>query len=253
MINYENAIAEIQTKLGQHSLNEKPSGIANLQNYIGTQYHFYALKNPTVQVIFKKGFTFSNEPMAAQMELYTQFWNQSNCYEIMYLSLMYLTVFSKKNKGLVAHETAKSFLPKIDNWAHSDFLSSIIGRNMMYDETAIYDDLKTLNKSPNLWERRNSLVPLVYHLKNKKYTLNETDFIQLINPLVNDKEYFVQKAIGWLLREFGLRFPNELLQFLYKNAPQISSVAFASATEKISIDYKEQLKKIRADFKKLKI
>ena len=42
MINYENALAEIQTKLGQHSLNEKPSGIANLQNYIGTQYHFYA-------------------------------------------------------------------------------------------------------------------------------------------------------------------------------------------------------------------
>lgn len=253
MINYENALAEIQNILGQHSLKEKPSGIANLQNYIGTQYHFYALKNPTVQAIFKKGFTFRNEPMGAQMELYTLLWNQSNCYEIMYLSLMYLTVFSKKNKGLVAHETAKSFLPKIDNWAHSDFLSSIIGRNMMYDETAIYNDLKVLNKSTKLWERRNSLVPLVYHLKNKNYTLNETDFIQLINPLINDEEYFVQKAVGWLLREFGLRFPNELLQFLYKNAPQISSVAFASATEKINIHDKEQLKKIRADFKKFKI
>ncbi len=253
MIDYENALAEIQTIFGQHSLNEKPSGIANLQNYIGTQYRFYALKNPSVQAIFKKGFTFSNEPMGAQMELYTRLWKQSNCYEIMYLSLMYLTVFSKKNKGLIAQETAIIFLPKIDNWAHSDFLSSIIGRNMMYDETAIYNDLKTLNKSTNLWERHTSLVPLVYHLKNKKYTLNETDFIQLINPLINDKEYFVQKAIGWLLREFGLRFPNELLQFLYKNAPQISSVAFASATEKISIHDKEQLKKIRADFKKLKI
>lgn len=253
MINYENALAEIQTKLGQHSLNEKPSGIVSLQNYIGTQYHFYALKNPTVQAIFKKGFTFSHEPMFTQMELYTQLWNHSNCYEIMYLSLMYLTVFSKKNKGLIAHETAKSFLPKIDNWAHSDFLSSIIGRNMMYDESAIYNDLKTLNKSANLWGRRNSLVPLVYHLKNKKYTLNETDFIQLINPLINDKEYFVQKAIGWLLREFGLRFPNELLQFLYKNAPQISNVAFTSATEKIDVHDKEQLKKFRADFKKPKI
>jgi len=81
---------------------------------------------------------------------------------------MYLTVFSKKNKGLVAHETLKTFA-KIDNWAHSDFLSSIIGRNMMYDETAIYNDLKILNKSPNLWERRTSLVPLVYHLKTKIY------------------------------------------------------------------------------------
>jgi hypothetical protein len=191
-----------------------------LQNYIGTHYHFYALKNPTVQAILKKGFTFSNEPMEAQMELYTRLWNQSNCYEIMYLSLMYLTIFSKKNKGLVAHETAKNFLPKIDNWAHRDFLSSIIGRNI---------------------------------LKNKKYTLNETDFIQFINPIINDKEYFVQQAIGWLLREFGLRFPIELVQFLYKNAPQISSVTFASAKEKIDVHDKGQLKKIRADFKKIKI
>lgn len=133
---------------------------------------------------------------------------------------MYLTVFSKKNKGLIANETAKSFLPKIDNWTHSDFLSSIIGRNI---------------------------------LKNKKYTLIETDFIQFINPIINDKEYFVQQAIGWLLREFGLRFPIELVQFLYKNASQISSVTFASAKEKIDVHDKGQLKKIRADFKKIKI
>jgi hypothetical protein len=49
-----------------------------LQNYIGTEYHFHTLKNPTIQAIFKKGFTFSNEPMTAQMELYTELWNQSN-------------------------------------------------------------------------------------------------------------------------------------------------------------------------------
>lgn len=253
MTNYENALAEIQTIFGQHSLSEKPSGIANLQNYIGTQYHFYALKNPTVQAIFKKGFSFSNEPMADQMDLYTELWNKSNCYEIMYLSLMYLTVFSKKHKGLVAHQTATSFLPKIDNWAHSDFLSSIIGRNMMYDEKVIYNDLQKLNKSKNLWERRASLVPLIYHLKTKKCTLNEIDFIQLINPLISDNEYFVQKAVGWLLREFGVYFPNEALSFLYQHAPQISSVAFAAASEKITPHDKEQLKKIRANFKKLKI
>ena len=251
MINYENALAEIETILGKLSLNEQPSGIKNLQNYIGTHYHFYALKNPTVQAVFKKGFSFSNESLQAQIELYTQLWNESNCYEIMHLSLMYLSVYSKKNKGMHAHLTAKTFLPKIDNWAHSDFLSSIIGRNIMYDEKAIYNDLKALNISHNLWERRTSLVPLIYHLKSKKNALLETDFIDLINPLIADKEYFVQKGVGWLLREFGQKYPNELLVFLFKNAHQISSIAFSSATEKIGVNDKEQLKKIRSDFKKL--
>jgi hypothetical protein len=48
-------------------------------------------------------------------------------------------------------------------------------------------------------------------------------------------------------------FPNEALSFLYQHAPQISSVAFAAASEKITPHDKEQLKKIRANFKKLKI
>lgn len=252
MLNHAQSLSEIESILGKLSLNEQPSGISNLQNYIGTQYHFYALKNPTVQGVFKTGFSFSKEPMQAQMDLYTQLWNKSHCYEIMYLSLMYLAVYAKKNKGMTAHTHAKSFLVKIDNWAHSDFLSSIIGRNMMYDEEAIYKDLALLNNSPNQWERRASLVPLIYHIKNKKSGLTPKHFFELINPRLADDAYFVQKAIGWLLREFGTVYPHELLAFLYKHAFEMSSTAFASASEKIDKTDKEQLKQIRSDYKKLK-
>lgn len=40
MINYDEVIAEIHGILGKLSLNEKPSGIKNLQQYVGTNYHF---------------------------------------------------------------------------------------------------------------------------------------------------------------------------------------------------------------------
>lgn len=252
MINYNTALAEIQSTLGKLSLDEKQSGIKNLQEYIGTQYNFYALKSPTVQAVFKKGFSFSQEPMQVQMEFYTKLWNKSNCYEMMTLSLMYLAIYCKKHKNFEAFFTAKSFLPKIDNWAHSDFLSSIIGRHMIYAEAYIYNELQAFNNSKNLWERRASLVPLLYHLKTKKSTLVANHFFDSINPRILDEAYFVQKAVGWLLREFGEKFPNELLSYLYQNAYQMSSTAFASATEKISLTDKEQLKLIRKDFKKLK-
>lgn len=252
MINYDDALAEIQGILGKLSLIEKPSGINNLQQYVGTNCHFYALKNPTVQAVFKKGFSFSQEPMPVQMEFYTKLWNESNCYEIMNLSLMYLSIYCKKHKDFDAFLLAKNFLPKIDNWAHSDFLSSIIGRHMIHAESSIYKELYTLNDSENLWERRAALVPLLYHLKSKKSTLVVNHFFDSINPRILDEAYFVQKAVGWLLREFGEKFPNELLSYLYQNAYQMSSTAFASATEKISSTDKEQLKLIRKDFKKLK-
>ena len=60
MINYNEALAEIYGILDKLSINEKPSGIKNLQQYVGTNYHFYALKNPTVQAVFKQGFSFSH-------------------------------------------------------------------------------------------------------------------------------------------------------------------------------------------------
>ncbi len=69
-----------------------------MQQYVGTNYHFYALKNPTVQAVFKKGFSFSHEPMLVQMEFYTKLWNESNCYEMMNLSLMYLSIYGVIDK-----------------------------------------------------------------------------------------------------------------------------------------------------------
>ena len=252
MIHYNSALLEIQGIFSKLSLSEKPSGINNLQQYVGTKYHFYALKNPTVQAVFKKGFSFSQEPMSVQMDFYTQLWNESNCYEMMNLSLMYLAIYCKKHKDFDAFLLAKSFLFKIDNWAHSDFLSSIIGRHMIYAEANIYKDLYAENNAENLWERRAALVPLLYHLKSKKSTLTEKHFFDSINPRILDEGYYVQKAVGWLLREFGEKFPNELLSFLYTNAYQMSSMAFATATEKITLTDKEQLKLIRKEFKKLK-
>jgi 3-methyladenine DNA glycosylase AlkD len=122
---------------------------------------------------------------------------------------------------------------------------------MIYAEASIYNELQAFNNSKNLWERRAVLVPLLFHLKSKKSTLTVNHFFEAINPRIIDEAYFVQKAVGWLLREFGEKFPNELLSFLYINAFQMSSTAFASATEKISSIDKEQLKLIRKDLKKL--
>jgi 3-methyladenine DNA glycosylase AlkD len=60
-----------------------------------------------------------------------------------------------------------------------------------------------------------------------------------------DKEYFVQKGIGWALREICRHYPEEQLQFLYKYASRMSSTAFATATEKIDALEKENLKMLR--------
>ena len=69
--------------------------------------------------------------------------------------------------------------------------------------------------------------------------------IQFIHKLLNDKEYYVQKAVGWSLKELYNVYPQETLRYLDNNIKKISAIAFTPATEKLKKIDKERLKKIR--------
>jgi 3-methyladenine DNA glycosylase AlkD len=65
--------------------------------------------------------------------------------------------------------------------------------------------------SDNMWLRRSCLI---YQLKYG----NETDFpllISLINQFKHEKEFFIQKAIGWSLRQYSKFQPEAVRDFLH--------------------------------------
>ncbi len=65
--------------------------------------------------------------------------------------------------------------------------------------------------SENMWLRRSCLI---YQLKYG----NETDFpllISLINQFKHEKEFFIQKAIGWSLRQYSKFQPEAVRDFLH--------------------------------------
>ncbi len=67
----------------------------------------------------------------------------------------------------------------------------------------------------------------------------------LIKPLLSDENYFVQKGLGWTLREIGNVYPKDTWNFLVKHHAEISAVAFSPAIEKLSAKEKEELKLLR--------
>ena len=105
--------------------------------------------------------------------------------------------------------------------------------------------LEQWNKSTNLWNRRQSLVSLLYFSRTKKVVLPYNTLINFIDSLINDQEYYVQKAIGWSLKELYNVYPKETLQYLNENIKRVSAIAFTAATEKLKKEDKERLKRIR--------
>ena len=109
----------------------------------------------------------------------------------------------------------------------------------------IKPQLQKWNRSHNFWERRISVVGLYYYSSLRSRQPDTKLVHNLLRSLLDDEEYYVQKAIGWTLRELGNTKEKELKLFLKRNIAKIHPVAFTTAIEKIPRTDKEKLKGMR--------
>jgi len=238
-------LAEIVTVLKAALPTDKVSGFKDPKKYIGTEYDFIGLSVPALRQVFKNGFSFDSNPVEKQFKLWEKVWRQSGIYEAMTLSLFFCDKHAKKTDVDLMWNYSKKWTPQIDNWAHSDGLSGLYSYLLENNPELIYPQLLKWNTSKNPWERRQSLVSLIEYAKKRKSFLPVDKIHPLIEKLLSDKHCFVQKGLGWTLREAGNAYPKETWNFLLKHTPKLSAVAFSPATEKLNPQQKEQLKQLR--------
>lgn len=268
---YSNALREIKQKLLQESLNPSlksklkfsltdPKNIEFRKKYIGTNYDFFGLSVPQEQSVYKEGFDFLKElNFEEKLKLWTFIWSESRHYHVMSQAVKALSELIKEIDSSQKHrlflKILKSWLPHLDNWAHSDGLSSLLAellelslRSSKKDTVLVKEHIKLRlkwNKSKNFWERRQSVVSLLYYSTLREKILPFKILISFVDPLLEDEAFYVQRGVGWTLRELYNCYPKETSQYLRKNIKKLSSIAFSASTEKISKKEKSYLLKLR--------
>ena len=139
----------------------------------------------------------------------------------------------------------KRWAPDIENWEHSDRFSKIFARLLELDPERVYPELQRWNRSKNAWLRRQSVVSLLCYDRIRESRPPIHKILPLIEALLADPDVYVQKGVGWALRETAHAYPEATHKFLQANITQLSSVAFSSATEKLSKSKKQKLKDLR--------
>jgi 3-methyladenine DNA glycosylase AlkD len=218
---------------------------AFLKKYIGTNYDIIGLTVPLQRSIFRKGYSFSKLPIEEQIPIWDSIWKQSNSHEVMTQAIIFWEKNIEKVDIALAWNCLRTWLTKIDNWAHSDGLSGFYSTLLEIKPTLILPQLKKWNKSHNPWERRQSVVSLVYYHRHREKFLPFAIMIPLVEHLLKDPHYFVQKGVGWALREIGNIYHKETFAFLKGHYKNISGVAFSAAAEKLNPKEKEELKNLR--------
>lgn len=215
--------------------------------YLGTQLHVHGLVSKAQAEVCKAGFSFASNDKEFTFHLFDKVFKESPSHEGKNQALLYLDQHYKH----ISVKTQLRILPRwvnyVDNWAHSDYLSKFLTR--LHEHPESKQQMRLLvngwNTSARLWKRRQSLVSLFYYARTKKEYMDVETVKQLLANVLTDNAYFVQKAVGWTLRESYQVYPKQTYQLIEENIKLISPVAFTTCLEKMTEREKTALKQKR--------
>lgn len=246
-IKYKN---EVEHTIGNIKPNRKIAKDFDLQKYIGTHFYVTGLSMPQLRKAFKQGYSFSEFPLNQQYEIYRYIYMHSETFDVMLQALFFCEQYVQTSDPEYIFKELIDWQQRIDNWAHSDMLMQHFAFLHEHHPKLVYPQLQQWNTSTNSWERRQSVLSLLGYARSRKKFPPFNKIIALVKPLLRDSDYYVQKAVGWCLRETGLVYPDKTFVFLKANYFLISATAFATAVEKMIIKDKEILKIMRKNYRK---
>lgn len=220
------------------------------QSHYKTNLELLGLNVPTMREIFKSGFSFSTLDTHEQFQVWDYIWKESQIFEVKSQALGFTGKMQTEDLKK-RWSNYKRWVEYIDNWAHSDTISSDIAKLLEEYPKEIYPRLEKWNISRNPWSRRQSVVGLLYYAQSRKKIPPINKMLPLVQNLVLDEDYYVQKGVGWTLREIGNVNQDKLLKFVKKNISDLSSIAFTTSLEKIDKKVKSDLKIARTKARRI--
>ena len=200
-----------------------PEDAIHMKAYMKDQFEFLGVKTPVrrklSKVFFKK-----NSSLAIDWKFIHQAWE--NPYrEMQYVVLDYLQL---KQKALTPNDLSK--IKKLAQtkpwWDTIDFLCRSVGYiSLHYPETKKF--VLEWSRDEDFWLRR---LAIEHQLLQKE----ETDVQLLEQILVNNldqTEFFINKAIGWALRDYSKTNPDWVLEFIEKYKDRLSKLSIKEGSK----------------------
>jgi len=208
---------------------------------------FLGVRAPALRQVVKKGFSFYAQPEAQILQIWDEIWSNSTYSEVMNAAIDYYGHKTKKQVDPNLWPVIKHWSNRVENWAHADGLGGIYSRVLEQYPDPVYEQLQLWNTAPNQWLRRISLVSLIHYTGKNAVFLPPDQVLPLVDNCLSDDRHYVQKALGWVLREMGHVYPNEIRVYIEKSISMLSSIAFSRAIERRDASVREELRRLRKD------
>jgi len=198
------------------------------------------LSVPQARALAKRGYSFHSLPRHDLLDVWEHVWRHGTSFEVKSQPLFH---YEKRREVLDRHETTvvAQWVDGCDNWAHSDILSSIYARALEAESAVMLPILQAWNGDEHPWKRRQSVVGLMYYACMRRRFQPFEVIAAHIEHLLDDDHYYVQKGVGWALRECYNVYPDQALAFIRRHVARIPAVGWQAASEKLPAAVKKEL------------
>jgi len=215
MSNYNNTLTPqiyLQKVKDYFDENGHPEVAEKQRKYMRDQFEYYGLKAP-------KWVPFSNRLMKEEgifrnkdLKKFVRLCFEEEHREVHYVGLqMVERAVKKEDEDFI--EFIEELILNKSWWDTVDWISKFVGFHFQRFPHQIIPKCEEWLTSENIWLQRTTVIFQRY----KKYPTNEKLLFENILRVKHINEFFIQKAIGWALRDHSKEHPQVVIDFIKKN------------------------------------
>lgn len=206
-----------------------PDKAVQMAAYMKTSMPFYGVQKPErIPIIRHIKRTFKPIGLKQYKENVLCLWRMPHREE-KYIAINYSESFPQ----FVSQESISLYERLIREGAWWDFVDAIsinlVGEAYLKELDSMRPLMEKWSKDKDMWIRRASVIS---HLHHKKETDHEFLFC-LCERLAHEKEFFIQKGIGWALREYSKTNPKAVKKFIKEKKGILAPLSYREAAKHI--------------------
>ena len=195
-----------------------------MEAYMRHQFFFLGIAAPERNALYKKYFPEAKKTKIIDWNFVDTCWRKEPR-EYQYVAANYL-------KAMQSYLTEND-LPKLERlvvtkswWDTVDILDRVVG-SLVYDHPELEEIILKWSLSDNIWLRR---VAIDHQLLRKEKT-NVQLMEKILLHNLNQTEFFINKAIGWALRDYSKTNPIWVAGFIEKNKERMADLSIKEANK----------------------
>ena len=225
---------ELESRIREHA---DPTRAASERAYLKSELDFFGAGVPAIRVVVRAFAHDHDLDRRALVALVRVLWQRPEHEQ----RVAAIELLSRHKRLLTADDLPliESLIRRSYTWAYVDALAIDIAGDLVEREPTLLRELDRWAKDDDFWVRRAAMLALLRPLRRGDGDWDRV--ARYADAMLEEREFFIRKAIGWVLREVSKRRPELVFEWLLPRASRAPGVTVREAVRYLPAEQRTEV------------